>query len=187
MYRARLCIGRTFGSSPRVAALMAMLTSSEGRLLATLDIEASSLGEFGYPIEVGFVLGNSRGIICEFASLIKPRPQWTRPGAWSAESEAVHGIAQETLCCASEADVICNLLDSMLGDLEVVVDGGSYDTYWLDALYHGRNCKFSLDHLTGIDPGWFSERKRKAAPQHRALADARWLWKVIAEQRFPAT
>jgi hypothetical protein len=45
-----------------------------------LDIEASGFGRDSFPIEVGYVLGNSESFCC----LIRPAPEWTH---WDATAE----------------------------------------------------------------------------------------------------
>jgi DNA polymerase III epsilon subunit-like protein len=152
--------------------------------LATLDFEASSLDESGYPIEVAFVLGTAKGIAAEFSTLIKPRPGWDGKKAWSEASQHIHGLSRNDLDTGMDADKVCDLLDLVLGGLSVAVDGGTFDTFWLERLYEGRACKFELDHLEDVDARWFLGRKRAAAPAHRALPDARWLWMTMASLRI---
>jgi hypothetical protein len=151
------------------------------RIIATLDFEANSLDETGYPIEVAFVVGTPAGITGRFSTLIKPRPQWKGPTAWSQTSQAAHGITRDDLDDGLDADAVCDALDAALGGLSVVVDGGSFDAFWLKRLFDGRPCAFTLDHLTRINAAAFIARKRTAMPSHRALPDAEWLWSTVAE------
>lgn len=147
--------------------------------LATLDFEASSLDETSHPIEVAFVLGPTGGVTGRFSTLIRPRAHWKGPKAWSEASQAVHGIAAAELDDGMDADSVCNVLNAALADLNVAVDGGSFDAFWLERLYDGRPCTFELDHLSGVDPAEFNERKRGAGAIHRALPDAEWLWRTL--------
>ena len=148
-------------------------------VLATLDFEASSLGEDGYPIEVACVIGTGPEPSLQFSSLIKPRREWKGGKGWSEASAAIHGIAREELEDGMDADGICLVLDRMLSGLTVVVDGGSYDRFWLEPLYGSRAPLFEPDDLSGIDVGWFAERKRSSRVAHRALPDALWLYRTV--------
>ncbi len=65
--------------------------------LITLDFEASSLSETGYPIEVAVVIGDHDGIQAQFSTLIAPRPELRGKANWSEASQAVHGIEFEWL------------------------------------------------------------------------------------------
>ena len=148
-------------------------------LLATLDFEASSLGEDGYPVEVGCVIGTGAEPSIQFSSLIKPRREWARGKGWSEASAAIHGITREELEDGMEADEICLVLDRLLSGLNVVVDGGSYDRFWLKRLYGSLAPTFELADLSGIDVGWFAERKRNSRVAHCALPDALWLYRTV--------
>ena len=121
-----------------------------GKTIVTLDLEASSLDETGYPIEVACVLGNPSGITGQFSTFIRPRSSWRAAQHWSPASAAIHGIAFDRLSDGLDADVVCDLLDRMLGGLLVSVDGGTYDEFWLARLYNGRPMAFALDHLAVI-------------------------------------
>lgn len=153
--------------------------------LATLDFEASSLDETSYPIEVAFVLGTAAGVASRFSTLIKPRRHWKGAKAWSEASQAIHGIARSDLEHGMDAHAVCEVLNTALAGLSVVVDGGSFDAFWMERLYDGRTCSFALDHLSDVDALLFNERKRAAAPIHRALQDAEWLWETLNGLREP--
>ena len=148
-------------------------------VLATLDFEASSLGEDGYPIEVGCVIEIGSKPSIQFSSLIKPRREWAAGKGWNEASAAIHGITREDLAHGMDADEICPVLDKMLSGLTVVVDGGSYDRFWLERRYGLLAPTFELDDLSGIDVGWFAERKRSSRVAHRALPDALWLYRTV--------
>lgn len=118
--------------------------------IITLDFEASSLAETGYPIEVAVVIGDRHGSHMQFSTLIAPRPEWRGRAHWSEASQAIHGIAFEWLSDAMPAETVCDTLDLLLADRSVFVDGGTYDQFWLDRLYSGRPIPFRLDHLQGL-------------------------------------
>lgn len=151
--------------------------------LITLDFEASSLSETGYPIEVAVVLGDRDGIQAQFSTLIAPRPEWRGRANWSEASQAVHGIEFEWLTDAMAADTVCDTLDTLLAGRSVVVDGGTYDTFWLERLYADRSVPFHLDHLEGIVASEFNAMKRDAQARHRALPDATWLFGIVRKLR----
>jgi hypothetical protein len=157
----------------------------QGSHTVTLDLEASSLTEDGYPIEVAFVLGIGPNITAQFATLIRPRSSWRAQRGWDKRSQAVHGIAYNELADGMDADAVCDILSRSLADRSVYVDGGSYDTFWLEKLYDGRPMSFVLNHLSGIQPRDFIALKRASVPAHRALADARWLWAAVTRLNMP--
>ena len=147
--------------------------------LITLDLEASSLDEHSYPIEVAFVAGTADGIVTQFSTLIKPRPEWRSARGWSAASQKIHGIGYDELASGMDAATVCDILNAALAGKRVSVDGGSYDDFWLERLFAGRERTFQLDHLAGVDSQVFMAAKRGVAPQHRALPDATWLWQTL--------
>lgn len=153
------------------------------RGLATIDIEASSLTETGYPIEIACVLGDQSGIHLQFSTLIRPRSAWRSDRYWCDRSARVHGIGRASLAGGMEADRVCEMLDMLLGSSIVTVNGGSFDTFWLERLYGDRPMPFKLDHLSSIEPSAFMAAKQAAVPRHRALPDAVWLWHTVRALR----
>src|SRR3546814_8676472 len=66
--------------------------------LFTIDFEASGLGEFTYPIEIGIAAWRAPNLPVEtWSSLISPPMAWGQHRIWSREGEAVHGISREEL------------------------------------------------------------------------------------------
>lgn len=149
--------------------------------IVTLDFEASSFTETGYPIEVAVVIGDRHGIHAQFSTLIAPRPEWKGRASWSEASQAIHGIEFECLSDAMPADTVCAMLDLLLVGRFVFVDGGTYDQFWLERLYAGRKVPFRLNHLEGIAAREFMELKNSAIVDHRALPDATWLFNTLVE------
>lgn len=149
--------------------------------ITTLDFEASSLDEDGFPVEVAFVVGTQTGTIFQFSTLIRPRTDWKLHDGWSEASQLIHGIDQADLAYGMDADEVCDILNRYLAGMAVIVDGGSYDAFWLDRLYDGRPKTFILDHLEHVDPQAFIAKKQAAVPMHRALPDALWLWATLAK------
>lgn len=157
-----------------------------------IDIEASGFGRDSYPIEVGFVLPNGRGV----CTLVRPPPPWTH---WDPAAERVHGIARATaLRHGRDPDVVADLLNEHLGGRIVYCDGWAHDYAWLATLFEaaGRTPRFRLEHLRTL----IDERQAQALPaaraqvlaelglaRHRASSDARVLqlalWRVCGSGR----
>ena len=98
-----------------------------------LDFEASSLSEASFPIEVGWCGEDGQGE----SHLICPPPHWPVPGSWDPASEAVHGIALDTLMREGEpVDVVARRVWEALGSEHDVVacDAPIYDGRWLARL-----------------------------------------------------
>jgi hypothetical protein len=96
--------------------------------LAFLDIEASSLSAYSYPIEIAWVFEDGTAE----SWLIRPEPLWTD---WAADSALVHGIAQAELAASGvpAANVARRLHDALAG-CEIHSDAPEADQIWLDAL-----------------------------------------------------
>ncbi len=160
-----------------------------------LDIEASSLGPDGYPIEIAW--SDAFGDIeCH---LINPSAieTWTD---WSFYAEhEIHGISR-AMCQASGIHPleICSLMNQSIKSGELIyADGGRYDENWVDVLYGvGSECGFAnfkivhsdvvmLPLLMKIEPDnrkcWHLYDKLKAEArdfvkeQHRATVDVQYL------------
>ncbi len=153
-----------------------------------IDVEASGFGRDSYPIEVGFVLPNGRGI----CTLVRPPPQWTH---WDPAAERVHGIARATaLRHGRDPDVVADLLNEHLDCRTVYCDGWAHDYTWLAALFDvaGRTPRFRLEHLRAL----LDDRQAQALPavraavaaelglaRHRASGDARALQLALCRLR----
>jgi len=106
--------------------------------LCFLDIEASSLDDESYPIEVGVsILTHPSAEISTWSALIAPTPRWLQTGRWSARAEAVHGIRQSLLIQEGNTPAaICEHLNLLLASASSVwCDGGDFDTFWLSRLF----------------------------------------------------
>jgi hypothetical protein len=94
-----------------------------------LDFEASSLGDDGYPIEVGWVFEDGRSE----SYLIKPAPSWVD---WDPGAEALHGISRATLEAEGVShDVVAHRLLDRLSDHVVYASAPSWDGKWLSVLF----------------------------------------------------
>lgn len=95
---------------------------------AFLDIEASSLGPDSYPIEIAWIGEDGTGE----SHLIRPESRWTD---WSAESEAVHGIARAELEAEGKpATWVASRVVAALAGQRVVTDAPPWDQAWLAEL-----------------------------------------------------
>ena len=106
-------------------------------LIAFIDFEASGLGAYSHPIEVGWCLEEGAGE----AHLIRPAEGWTD---WSIASESVHGISRETLAREGQpAPAVARRLLQALppGEVRVFSDAPAWDQEWLDALLRELPCE----------------------------------------------
>lgn len=71
-----------------------------------------------------------------------------------------------------QVDAVCYMLNVLLRGIQVCVDFGTFDEFWLQRFFQDREVSSHLDHLSGIAPNALNELKRQAAPQHRAMLDA---------------
>jgi hypothetical protein len=93
-----------------------------------LDFEASSLGDEGYPIEVGWAGEDG----WTEAHLIRPAPDWTD---WDFTAEGVHGLSRERLAADGEPhDEVARRALEALSPHEVFVGAPSWDGKWMSVL-----------------------------------------------------
>jgi hypothetical protein len=97
-------------------------------MIAFLDIEASSLREHSYPIEVAWVLEDGTSE----SHLVRPQPTWTD---WAADSALVHGIARADLITRGiPAPDVARRLHAVLVGHDVHSDAPEADRVWLTVL-----------------------------------------------------
>ena len=136
-----------------------------------LDFEASSLNmAISYPIEVGYTNG-----IMEWSSLIIPHPDWFD---WDPASQEIHGIAREELFAKGKSGPeVCSIMNKHLAGEIIYCDGGMYDILWLHRLFDAADMKpsFKLQNYSLI-------YKDNEPVAHRALADAKQIWKMINDE-----
>lgn len=144
---------------------------------AIIDFEASGFGGNGYPIEVGYILGDGR----RYCTLIEPIPSWTH---WDAGAAAVHRIARAALFThGRKIPEVCARLDADLGGDVVYSDAWSFDYTWLHTLYAaiGRRPTFRVESLRKLlsesdAENWHAAREAACAEmqgaRHRASVDA---------------
>ena len=96
--------------------------------IAFLDFEASSLGKYGYPIEVAWVFASGE----EESHLIRPDASWID---WDPKAEAVHGISREQLRAEGmPLDHVAQRMISVLTGYTLYATAPSWDGKWLSKL-----------------------------------------------------
>lgn len=105
------------------------LTAEVLSAIRFVDVEASSLFNLSYPIEVA-----SCGIEMDVESmLIRPLPHWDD---WSWESEQVHNISRAMLeCDGQEARLVALRTNALLQGRYVFSDNPHFDNNWYQRLF----------------------------------------------------
>ena len=154
---------------------------AEGLGVAFVDVEASGLGPYSWPIEVGWGFHGHE----PRSVLVRPHESWSMQ-AWEKSAEALHRIAPNDLLEGGRTPVEVALgLNAALGDAEVYSDAPDYDSFWLFRLYDAAGVKpnYKLrdlgDLLRPVWPGAPHDlvaRAGRVAPHtHRAADDVRHL------------
>lgn len=147
--------------------------------IAFIDVEASSLSQQGWPLEIGW--GYSLEPASTRSLLVRPEPEWTD---WDVRSWRVHRI--DYRLCVSEglsAEDVVGILEEAIRGAEVHSDHPPSDARWLDRLYEaaGRRRGWVLNPTDSLWPGrllsevsaaqaWADEVSPK---RHRAGPDVR--------------
>jgi hypothetical protein len=160
------------------------------------DIEASSLGEGSFPIEVGWArVAGETDAISTGAMLIRPRPDWT---AWSVDAQRVHRISRDELLeHGRPLSEVAEALDAEFGGGQVLSDAPEWDGRWIDVLYDalGRKRQWRIAHAllvlralveTPVDGHWLSQHLDDPRP-HRADRDALLLAQALVHLRRQRT
>ncbi len=143
-----------------------------------VDIEASGMGRFSYPIEIAMVAYNG----VSYESLILPEVSWD---SWSDSAEKIHGISRDTLLIKGRsAKQVCEELNTLFAGETFYSDCWPLDSKWLSTLYEAARMTPSFN-LCSTDyilnehdiQCWAQSKIDCAEAQnitpHRALADAR--------------
>jgi predicted small integral membrane protein len=110
-----------------------MIVRIQGREVLYVDIEASSLGEGSFPIEVGWCVDDD---VAPESFLVASAACWNTAIGWSAISQRLHGISLEDLRrdgIAARSAVI--RIEAAFGRRMVVSDNPAFDDYWLSMIY----------------------------------------------------
>lgn len=99
-----------------------------------LDLEASSLAQDGWPIEIGMTWIDELDELVTWSSLIRPHPTWSS-AAWCADAEAIHRLTQADLSVSRPAEDVATEAVAMIADRLMISDGRKADARWLDQLF----------------------------------------------------
>ena len=148
----------------------------DGRV-AFVDVEASGLGPYSWPIEVGWAIGAEppRSV------LVRPAEGWSMQ-AWEKSAEALHRIPPDRLLAEGRDALDVALgLNAALGACTVYSDAPDYDSFWLFRLYDAAGVRpnYRLADLADLlTPLWrgapdalVREATVRAPHTHRAAAD----------------
>jgi hypothetical protein len=103
------------------------------RIYRFLDVEASSLGEASYPIEVAWSATDYEE--APHCWLIAPSfvETWTD---WDLGAQAVHGISRSRLAAEGvEPSLVAAHMNQSVGGETLYCDGGEFDIFWIDRLF----------------------------------------------------
>lgn len=146
--------------------------------LAFIDFEASGLGPFSWPIEVGWA--HEDGLTDSL--LIIPAPAWSMD-AWDKKAEQLHSISPRMLNdLGVDAAEACERLDGALAGRIVFSDAPDWDAFWMLRLYQaaGKRCDIRLEDFARLMPALepadkarlLQQADRLAPRRHRAAEDA---------------
>lgn len=154
-----------------------------------MDFEASGFGPDGYPIEVGYCLGNGK----KYCTLIQPAESWRY---WDNTAEQLHGISRANLLDAGTPirEVALTLNENLQG-LVLYSDGWAVDERWLNQLFAiaGVARSFQLRAIEHIQSEcqylcWDNVRSSLLAEctmqRHRASSDAEFVQQVYQATRM---
>lgn len=156
---------------------MASEPPAEARI-AFIDFEASGLGPFSWPIEVGWSFDDG----VTDSVLVSPSPQWSMD-AWDQRAERLHGITPRMLAdLGLDAAAACERLDAAFAGHTVYSDAPDWDSFWMLRLYQaaGRRCDIRIRDFARLMPPLTAAEKtrllqqadRLAPRRHRAAEDA---------------
>jgi hypothetical protein len=167
-----------------------------GRWPCIVDIEASSLGDDSYPIDIAWLEADGKVL----SHLIRPSWSWTD---WSPKSAAIHGINREDLRLQGmDPAPLCRMLTAAWDGRPVLSDAPAWDSQWLERLWHA-GARGSMPWIVGDLDTWLDQHircrfadphvrqqhmragqaiaKRVCPPLHRAAADVRYLARYCQE------
>lgn len=161
---------------------------SPGTPAIILDIEASSLGPGGFPLEVAWcVLGPTRKVV---SALIAPDPDWLEHGTWDPAAAEMHGLTIEYLQANGEQPgIVADRLNASLAGCHVFTTAPSVDSSWLGILLECASSKayFAVMHFDELLGGSSPDAVRRAYQlassashhRHRAAGDVSYLLAVL--------
>lgn len=112
-----------------------------------IDLEASSLADDSFPIEIAWSTPDAE--IHRF--LIAPDPSWTD---WSPEAEELHGVSRERIERNGwPVDYVCAQFLDSIGDTPLYSDAPDFDNRWLNRLFEaakGTPSPVTIGHLDDL-------------------------------------
>lgn len=111
--------------------------------LIFVDFEASGLGRFSWPIEIGLAWIEA-GTVRIWSSLIRPAPGWSMDD-WVPESEAIHGIPRADLEAAPSALMVAVEASGLMKGKTVCSDAPEFDGKWAARLLDEMPDPFFID------------------------------------------
>lgn len=155
-------------------------------MLITLDVEASSLTDQSYPIQVGYTkVIDGKLVTSEF--LIKPQADWTD---WDEETEMyIHNINRDDLFLnGKDIYASCKELNEQLEGATVIVDSKDFDDFWINKLHDAANIerKYTLIHIDqylnekyGVYEGAFEDERENYTFGHQAGDDSHMIMQIL--------
>ena len=98
-----------------------------------IDLEASSLSDDSWPIEVGFAWLDGEEKLRGASKLIRPHASWAK-SAWSEKSAKIHKIPRSELETAERAEDVAFWVIDFVGDAQLLSDAPKFDGHWLQRL-----------------------------------------------------
>lgn len=135
-------------------------------MIPVIDLEASSLSDNSYPIEVGIFIPSDNGLYESYSWLIKPTENWLLNREWNEKSASVHNISKNEIIENGHLGYdICNKLNSLLLGTTIYSDAPDYDYKWLKILFDEWNIdmKFDLGHILYPEDKKLSEKLNKVS------------------------
>ena len=152
-------------------------------LRSFLHFEATSLGRYGFPIEVAWVFEDG----AEESHLIRPAPGWNdrHPG-----SKAPNAIPRDCLAVEGEpVEAVARRLAEQLGEQTVFASAPFWDCKWLALLLRSAGLSPWAIQLVDIDVGLLELAGAILAPSLPSSAIPRATRRILADvsARFAAT
>jgi len=151
-------------------------------LRAFLHFEATSLGRYGFPIEVAWVFEDG----AEESHLIRPAPGWSD---WDPDPKTPNAIPRDRLALDGEpVEVVGHRLVEQLGDQPVFASAPFWDCRWLTLLLRSAGLGSRLIQLVDIDVGLLELARAILAPSLPSSAIPRATRRILADvsARFAA-
>lgn len=146
-----------------------------------IDLEASSLSDDSWPIELGICWLDERMKLRTASKLIKPHPSWPL-SAWSERSQRVHKITLCELEGADGATEVAKWALNRLSDALLLSDAAEFDQRWFSVLMAtiGQRDVLKVESIQeevrrrfeGDAMSMFFRANSAGGSAHRAAADA---------------